>query len=97
MRGAMSYAVDSEQEVAMAREWFHRWIKQVTAMRSDGCGCCVNIFLFEAPAEAVAAIPERIRQVVTAENLAAPLAGKVVNPYPMTAKERRAAQNTKRR
>lgn len=97
MRGAMLYAVDCEQEVALARAWFGRWIKQVTAMRSDGCGCCVKIFVFEAPAAAIAAIPSSIRTLVTAAELAAPLSGQVASPYKTTAKERRSKKNAKRR
>ncbi len=97
MRGGMLYAVDDQQEIAMARDWFLRWIKHVTAMRSDGCGCCVEIFLFEASPEAIEALPGPLRQVVTAENLVAPLNDKVRSPFRLKAKERGAAKSGKRR
>ena len=46
---------DSPEEAWM-RVWIEKWRDQFAYFTNSGCGCCVNFYEFDAPAEAVAEI-----------------------------------------
>ena len=59
-RATIIVAVDGSSEVEAMESWFSRWAEQLSH-RSDnhGCGCCVDIWEVEAPAEAIAELPHQ--------------------------------------
>ncbi len=46
------------QEVMSA--WIDKWQNHFSYFDNDGCGCCVNIYRFDAPPEAVAELPAEL-------------------------------------
>ena len=47
--------------MAAAEAWFARWRPRLAyCSENQGCGCCVDIWDVEAPAEAVAELPEEL-------------------------------------
>ena len=54
--------VDCAEDVAALEAWFQRWDGKLAHVSDNqGCGCCVDIFEVEAPAEAIAELPPNIR------------------------------------
>lgn len=51
-------AVDQPDEVAAVAMWFVRWRGRLAVSENAGCGCCVNIWDVDGPAEALAELPE---------------------------------------
>jgi hypothetical protein len=52
-------AVDYPNEARAVEEWFAKWRDPLTSVSDDyGCGCCVNIWDVEGPAEAIRDLPE---------------------------------------
>jgi hypothetical protein len=39
-------------------KWVYKWSEHFTYFKNGGCGCCVNIYEFDVPAEAVAELTE---------------------------------------
>lgn len=59
MRATLIVSVDEPREVAAAEAWFARWRPHLRyCSENTGCGCCVHIWDVEAPAGAVADLPE---------------------------------------
>jgi hypothetical protein len=44
--------VTGPREVAAFAKWIDRWRDQVVVSEKEGCGCCVDIWKIEGPAEA---------------------------------------------
>ena len=42
------------REVAAFAKWIDRWREQIVISENEGCGCCVDIWKVEGPAEAQA-------------------------------------------
>ncbi|HEX8209406.1 MAG TPA: hypothetical protein VF584_04385 [Longimicrobium sp.] len=60
-RATIIAAVDVEDEVAAAEAWFSRWRARLTyCSENKGCGCCIEMWDVEGPAEAIAEIPSLI-------------------------------------
>ncbi len=54
-------AVDQPDEVQAVAAWFERWRPRLAAVSENtGCGCCVDIWDVDAPAEALAELPEAV-------------------------------------
>lgn len=52
-------AVENPDEVQAVTAWFGRWKSRFKVVSEDyGCGCCVNIWDVEGPAEAFGELPE---------------------------------------
>jgi len=50
--------VDKPNEVEAMESWFARWSSRLAHQpENQGCGCCVDIWEIEAPAEAIAELP----------------------------------------
>jgi hypothetical protein len=60
-RATVIVSGDDPTEVAAVENWFSRWATKL-AHRSEnhGCGCCVDIWEIEAPAEAIADLPPQV-------------------------------------
>ncbi len=52
----------SEDEFMSA--WLEKWSEQFAYFNNTGCGCCVNFYEFDAPAEAVAEIPGELLEAM---------------------------------
>lgn len=51
--------VEEPREVQAMDAWFARWTEHLShRSQNHGCGCCVDIWEVDAPAEAIAEIPE---------------------------------------
>lgn len=60
-RATIIAAVGAEDEVAAAEAWFSRWRSRLTyCSENKGCGCCVEMWDVEGPAEAIAELPSLI-------------------------------------
>ena len=57
--------IDNEREVAAVSAWLRRWGPRVRCVDNEGCGCCVDIWNVEAPAEALRELP---REMVSPHN-----------------------------
>jgi hypothetical protein len=49
--------VDDEREVQAVNAWFQRWGTRIRCSDNTGCGCCVDIWDVEAPAQALDELP----------------------------------------
>jgi hypothetical protein len=49
--------IDNEREVEAVNAWFRRWGPRIRVSDNDGCGCCVDIWRVDAPAEALTELP----------------------------------------
>lgn len=57
-RATIIVAVDELKEVEAMESWFARWSKRLAhKSENHGCGCCVDIWEVDAPAEAIAELP----------------------------------------
>ncbi|MFT3880071.1 MAG: hypothetical protein QM703_10485 [Gemmatales bacterium] len=53
--------VDQPDEVRALAMWFERWRDRLASVSDNtGCGCCVDIWDVEGPAEALAELPEAV-------------------------------------
>ena len=57
--------IDNEREVAAVSAWLRRWGPRIRCSDNEGCGCCVDIWNVEAPAEALRELP---REMVSPHN-----------------------------
>ena len=58
--GTAKYFVDTDAESPEEEfmdEWIEKWHKHFDYFDNSGCGCCVNMYAFDAPPEAIAEIP----------------------------------------
>ena len=54
-------AVDHPDEVRAITDWFERWRGRLAAVsKNTGCGCCVDIWTVEGPAEAFRELPDMV-------------------------------------
>lgn len=60
-RATLCVDVDCDEDVAAFEDWFEVWESQLSTLFNDGCGCCVDLWNIEGPAEAVDSIPERLQ------------------------------------
>ena len=56
-RATVSVTIDNEREVAAVNAWFQRWGPRIQCADNQGCGCCVDIWDVQAPAQALAELP----------------------------------------
>jgi hypothetical protein len=62
MRATIITSADTPEEGAAAAAWFARWRAHLAyCSENTGCGCCVDIWDVDGPAEAIADLPEEIR------------------------------------
>jgi hypothetical protein len=62
MRATICVDVNRDDECAAAEAWLDRWRTQLAVVsENEGCGCCVNIWNVDGPAEAILEIPEALR------------------------------------
>jgi hypothetical protein len=47
-------------EAEFMDEWLDKWGDHFSYMNNAGCGCCINIYEFDAPDEAVAEVPDEL-------------------------------------
>ena len=60
-RATIIVAVDKPAEVQAVEGWLSRWAPKLTHhSQNHGCGCCVDIWEIEAPAEAIAELPAEV-------------------------------------
>lgn len=53
----VSVTIDNEREIMAVNAWFQRWGPRLRCSDNQGCGCCVDRWRVEAPAEAFAELP----------------------------------------
>lgn len=59
-RGSAQYFVDTEPETPeeeFMSAWIEKWREHFSYFDNSGCGCCINMYEFDAPSEAIAEIP----------------------------------------
>jgi len=57
-RATIIVDVGQPAEVSAVEKWFARWAPQLShRSENHGCGCCVDIWEVEAPAQAIAELP----------------------------------------
>jgi hypothetical protein len=57
-RRTICVLVDSPDEVQAVDAWLAKWRDKLTYLSpNEGCGCCVDIYRVEGPAEAITEIP----------------------------------------
>lgn len=57
-RATVTVAVDEPSEVQAMQAWFARWSPRLThRSENHGCGCCIDIWEIETPADAIAELP----------------------------------------
>ena len=62
MRATICVNKDHNGEAEVVEAWFERWRSQLNFVsENQGCGCCVNMWDVEGPAEAVAQLPETVK------------------------------------
>jgi hypothetical protein len=62
MRATICVDVDKPDDRAQVEAWFQRWRDQLTYVSENtGCGCCVDIWDVEGPADAVGEVPVHLR------------------------------------
>lgn len=60
-RATLIICCDQPEEAAAAEAWFARWRSELAFVSpNEGCGCCVDIYNVDGPAEAIAALPDGI-------------------------------------
>ena len=59
-RATVIVTIDNEREVVAVNAWFQRWGQCIRCADNQGCGCCVDIWDVEAPAEALAQLPSEM-------------------------------------
>ncbi|MEZ5630715.1 MAG: hypothetical protein R3F09_08400 [Burkholderiaceae bacterium] len=59
-RATVIVTIDNEREVVAVNAWFQRWGPRIRCADNQGCGCCVDIWDVEAPAEALAQLPSEM-------------------------------------
>ncbi len=58
---AVVASVDHPDEVRTVAGWFDRWRDRLVAVSENtGCGCCVDIWDVEGPAEALTELPAAV-------------------------------------
>ncbi len=61
MRATICVEADAAEDQALVKAWFTRWQPQLAyCSDNEGCGCCVDMWDVEGPAEAVAELPEHL-------------------------------------
>lgn len=61
MKATLCVEADDKAGRALVEAWFERWRPRlVFCSENEGCGCCVDLWNVDAPAEAVAEIPEHL-------------------------------------
>lgn len=62
MRATICVDIGRDDDVVAAEDWFARWRNQLTFVsQNEGCGCCVDLWNIEGPAEVVETIPAELR------------------------------------
>ena len=56
-RATVSVTIDNEREVMAVNAWLNRWGPRIQLSDQQGCGCCVDIWDVEGPADLIASIP----------------------------------------
>jgi hypothetical protein len=57
-RATIVVCVDESGEAASVEAWFKRWGDKLSHRSGNhGCGCCVDVWEIEGPAEAIAELP----------------------------------------
>ena len=56
-KATVSVTIDNERDILAVNAWFRRWGTRIQCSDNQGCGCCVDIWRVEAPAEALAELP----------------------------------------
>jgi len=61
MKATICVDVACEDEVAAVERWFATWRGRLAfCSENGGCGCCVDIWEVDAPAEALAELPQSV-------------------------------------
>lgn len=62
MRATICVEVSRADASAAVAAWFTRWRDRLAfASENEGCGCCVDMWNVDGPAEAIAEIPPSVR------------------------------------
>ena len=56
-KATVSVTIDNERDSRAVNAWFRRGGTRIQCSDNQGCGCCVDIWRVEAPAEALAELP----------------------------------------
>lgn len=56
-KATVSVTIDNERDILAVNAWFRRWGTRIQCSDNQGCGCCVDIWRVEAPAEALSELP----------------------------------------
>ena len=62
---------DTPAEGSM-RLWIEKWQRHFHYFNNTGCGCCINIYEFDAPKEAIAELPADLIELELYEDLHRP-------------------------
>jgi hypothetical protein len=58
MRATICVEARRPEQEALVNGWFERWADQIASVSDNrGCGCCVDIWEVDAPAEAISELP----------------------------------------
>ena len=62
MRATICVDVNHEDERASVEAWFARWRERLLFVsENEGCGCCVDMWSVDGPAEAMSELPSNVR------------------------------------
>jgi len=73
--GAPIYRVTTDPDTPdddFMRLWIEKWHLPFRYFNNTGCGCCINIYEFDAPKEAIAELPTDLIEVELLEDLHRP-------------------------
>ena len=56
-RARVAVTLDNEAEVRALNGWLQRWGPRIRRLDDLGCGCCLDAWDVQAPAEALAELP----------------------------------------
>ena len=62
MRATICVDVNHEDECAVVEAWFEQWRDRLSFVsENQGCGCCVDMWNVEGPADALSELPPKVR------------------------------------
>ena len=64
-RATVSVTIDNQREVAAVNAWLQRLGPKIQLNDNQGCGCCVDIWDVQAPADALAVLPRAMYRTLS--------------------------------